>query len=141
MENRGLSSILRKTRNVKKKSIPTKILNDNSESIPDMIIVVYNEKVNVDQIDEVIRVKLKKTNSTEELEKYERLSKIKIEKYKENPTKLLLENYLDICSIFIKIERIKNVKNNFTCKACGQSLEDLKEDSDGVVTCPFLLSI
>ena len=47
-----------------------------------------------------------------------------------------MEDFLDICSIYIRIERIKNIDYTFRCKGCKRSLEDLKEDSDGIVTCP-----
>lgn len=136
MENKVLSQILKKSRHVVKKNIPTKILGENSKDIPDMIMVIYDQKINVDQIDEVIKVRLKKKKMDKELNKYLKFSGSKINNYKSNKTKLLLEEYLDFCSSYIKVERIKNVKNIFTCIACGRNLEDLKEDSDGVITCP-----
>lgn len=71
-----------------------------------------------------------------ELKRYEECSIPKINKYKANKNKELLEDYLDLCSSYIKVERIKTVKNNFKCVACGRDLEDLKEDCDGIVTCP-----
>lgn len=60
MENKALSEILRKSKHVVKKKIPTKILGENSEHIPDMIMVIYDQKINVDQIDEVVKCKLTK---------------------------------------------------------------------------------
>ena len=136
MENKALSEILKKTKHVVKKTIPTKILGENSDQIPDMIMVIYDQKINVDQIDEVIKFKLKKKNMIKDLKKYEEFSTEKINKYKCNKNKESLEDYLDLCSSYIKVERIKTVKNNFKCAACGRDLEDLKEDSDGIVTCP-----
>ncbi len=137
MENRGLKDILKKTKKVHRNVIPTKILDDNSDNIPEVIIVRYKEKINVDQIDEVIRFKLKKLNLEESLEKYLESSSEKISIYKQFPTKINLENYLDVCSIYIRVERIKNITYTFKCKACDNNLEDLKEDSEGVVTCPI----
>ena len=63
MENKGLKGILKKSRKVIKYKVPTRILDDTSENIPDVIVVVYKEKINVDQIDEVIKFKLKKINN------------------------------------------------------------------------------
>ncbi len=136
MENKGLQSILKKSKKVYEKKIPTKILDDTSENIPEVIIVKYKEKINVDQIDEVIRFKLKKIDRYELLEEYSQISNEKIKRYKNNLTKQNLEDYLDICSRYIRVERIKNITYTFDCKGCGRSLEDLKEDSEGVVTCP-----
>ena len=136
MENRGLHGILQKSKKLVKNKIPTKILNDNCEDIPDVIIVSYKEKINIDQIDEVIRFKLNKTNNIDDLQKYINCSKNKMENYKLNPSKKLLEEFLDVCSIYIRIERIKNIDYTFRCKGCQRNLEDLKEDSEGIVTCP-----
>ena len=137
MENKGLHGILRKSRRVIKKNIPKKILDDKCENIPEVIVVVYKQKINVDQIDEVIKFKLKKLNHLDLLEEYIDTSGYFIEKYKEIPTKENLENYLDICSIYIRVERIKNISYTFKCKACDNNLENLKEDSEGIVTCPI----
>jgi len=136
MENRGLQDILQKSRKIVKNKIPTKILNDNCEDIPEVIIVSYKQKINIDQIDEVIKFKLNKTKKISSLERYIDISEDKIENYKKNPTKEMLEEFLDICSTYIRIERIKNIDYTFKCKGCKRSLEDLKEDSDGIVTCP-----
>ena len=137
MENKGLSEILKKSRCIVKKNIPTKILNEESEYIPDMIMVVYDQKINVDLIDEVIKFKLKKKKMTDQLERYKELSFDKIKRYKENKNKNLLEDYLDLCSSYIRVERIKNIKNIFKCKGCDSNLEDLKEDCEGELICPF----
>ena len=136
MENRGLQGILKKSKKVYEKKIPTRILDDTSENIPEVIIVKYRERINVDQIDEVIRFKLKKLKKIDLLQQYSETSLEKILMYKNFPTKENLEDYLDICSIYIRIERIKNIDYIFNCKGCNNSLENLKEDSEGVVTCP-----
>jgi hypothetical protein len=135
MENKGLKDILKKQKNVVKNNIPKKILNENLDNIPELIMVVYNQKINIDQIDEVVIFRLKKLKLEEDLKSYSEISKEKIRLYKEHQNKYYLENYLDLCSRYIRVERIKNVKNNFKCQACDKSLEDLKEDSDGVVVC------
>lgn len=136
MENRGLRGILKKSRKIIKQDIPKKILDDNSDNIPEVIIVKYKQKINVDQIDEVIRFKLKKLEQFDLLEDYSKRSSQKIQTYKDLPTKENLEDYLDICSTYIRVERIKNISYTFNCKGCGRNLEDLKEDSEGIVTCP-----
>lgn len=136
MENRGLQGILKKSKKVYEKKIPTRILDDTSENIPEVIIVKYREKINVDQIDEVIRFKLNKLKKIDLLQQYSETSLEKILMYKNFPTKENLEDYLDICSIYIRIERIKNIDYIFNCKGCDNSLDNLKEDSEGVVTCP-----
>lgn len=135
MENRGLTDILKKSKTIVKKNIPKKILNEETDTVPEVIVAIYNQKINVDQIDEVVKCRLKKLKLEKDLTKYLNISKEKIERYKNNENKYYLEDYLDLCSQYIRVERIKNIKNNFKCKACGQDLEDLKEDCDGVVTC------
>ena len=135
MDNRGLNDILRKSKKVIRRENPKSILNDNSDDIPEVIIVIYDRKVNLNQIDEVVRFKLKKLNDTESLLKYDYSSRKIIEKYKQDPCKGHLEDFLDLCSIYIRIERIKTVKYEFRCKGCNNNLEDLKEDFEGVVTC------
>lgn len=136
MENKGLKGILRKSRKINKQQIPTKILDDNSQNIPEVIVVVYKQKINVDQIDEVIKFKLKKIKKIDLLEKYIKESLDLIKTYKSSSTKENLENYLDLCSSYIRVERIKNISYTFKCKGCGNSLENLKEDAEGIVTCP-----
>ena len=135
MDSKGLSDILKKCKKTVKKQIPTAILNENSEDIPDVIIVIYNTKVNLNQIDQVVKFRLRKLNDLESLEKYSNSSIEIIERYINIPRKEYLEDFLDLCSTYIRVERIKNVKYEFRCKGCNGSLEDLKEDSDGIVTC------
>ena len=74
MENRGLQGILKKSKKVYEKKIPTRILDDTSENIPEVIIVKYREKINVDQIDEVIRFKLNKLKKIDLLQQYSETS-------------------------------------------------------------------
>lgn len=135
MDNRGLSDILKKSKKIIKKEIPKSILNDSTEDIPEVIIVIYDSKVNLDQIDQVVKFKLKKIKDNFSMEKYSVKSKQLSEIYEKDPCKENLENFLDLCSRYIRIERIKNVKYQFMCKGCGNSLEGLKEDSEGIVTC------
>ena len=76
-------------------------------------------------------------NKLEELDKFLEEEKIYRELYETNQDKTSLELYLDTCSKYIRIERIKNITNNFVCRGCENNLEDCKEDCEGTVICPI----
>ena len=135
MEN-GLKDILRKKNKTEKSWIPEKIFSDKLENIPDIIRVIYKDKVNVNQIDEIIKFKLKKLNEIERLNRYQVETTEIINTYNMNKEKIYLEHFLDLCEKYIKIERIRNFSSSFTCKGCHQSLDNLKEDREGIIICP-----
>jgi transposase-like protein len=134
MEN-GLRNILRKKEKNTRKEIPNRIINDNMSEIPDKIRVIYENKINIQHIKEVITHRLKMLKDFENLkiflQKELEFSKI----YNEHKSKDASELYLDFCSKYIIIERIKNISNEFKCKGCGVNLEDLNEEREGFLVC------
>ena len=134
MEN-GLKNILRKKEKNIRKEIPNRIINDNMSEIPDKIRVIYENKINTQHIKEVITHRLKMLGDSENLniflEKEIKFSEI-YDKYK---SKDASELYLDFCSKYILIERIKNISTEFKCKGCGVNLEDLNEEREGFLVC------
>lgn len=134
MDNKVITNILKKQKKVLNFKIPKNILPDNSD-IPETIRVTYDNKLNVEQIDEIVKFKLKKTNRDYDLTNYISQSVVKIRDYLNNPTKILLEDYLDLCSKYIRIERIKKIKNVFKCKCCQEDLKQELENEEGTVVC------
>lgn len=135
MEN-GLKSILRRKEKSERKKIPSKIINDDLEEIPDKIRVIYESKINISHIKEIIIHRLKKLNEIQKLETFLQEEIKYSDFYNQNKCKETSELYLDLCSRYIRIERIKNISNEFNCKGCGTSLEDLKEEKEGIIICP-----
>jgi len=68
MEN-GLRNILRKKEKNTRKEIPNRIINDNMSEIPDKIRVIYENKINIQHIKEVITHRLKMLKDFENLKK------------------------------------------------------------------------
>ena len=134
MEN-GLKSILRKKEKNVRKEIPKKIINDDLEEIPEKIRVIYENKINTLHIKEIIIHRLKKTKQLEKLETFISEEKKYSEIYHEKKCKDTSELYLDLCSKYIRIERIKNISTEFKCKGCGIPLENLSEEKEGVLIC------
>ena len=134
MENKAICDILGKTKKVSNIKLPKKILTDDS-GVPEIIKVTYDDKLNVEYIDEIVQFKLRKIKKKDLLENYLKNSEKRIKNYILNPSKKSLEEYLDICSKYIRIERIKNIKNVFKCKCCGKKLDEMEENSEGIVVC------
>lgn len=134
MEN-GLKSILRKKEKAIRKEIPKKIINDDFQEIPDKIRVIYENKINTGHLKEIIIHRLKKLNEVKKLETFISEEKKYSEIYLKEKCKDTAELYLDLCSKYIRIERIKNISTEFKCKGCGIKLDDLKEEREGVLIC------
>tara|TARA_R110002126_G_scaffold61680_5_gene159385 strand:- start:849 stop:1874 length:1026 start_codon:yes stop_codon:yes gene_type:complete len=134
MEN-GLKSILRKKERTIRKEIPKKIINDDFEEIPDKIRVIYENKINTEHLKEIIIHRLKKLNEVKKLETFISEEKKYSEIYHKEKCKDTAELYLDLCSKYVRIERIKNISTEFKCKGCGVKLDDLKEEREGVLIC------
>ena len=134
MEN-GLKNILKKKNKVERKNIPQKIINDDFVEIPDKIRVVFCDTININHIKEIIVHRLKKLNNHDKLNKFLQDEKRYADYYNEHKNKDASELYLDLCNKYIKIERIKNINNEFNCKGCGKDLGDLKEESEGILIC------
>ena len=135
MEN-GLKDILRKKKKTQRKNIPTNIFGTNFTEIPDTIRIIYKEKVNLDQVNQIVEYRLKKLGETERLEKFSKDSRYYLEKYLETQELDALETYLDIAGRYIRIERMSNLPDIFLCKGCNISLESLKVDREGILICP-----
>ena len=98
MENNSLNSILRKKNKPQRKDIPGDFLND-SNSIPETIKVYYKQKINVQQINKVIKGKLEKLKDFELLEKYNKeISDINIKYENIKEQSEFSEIFLDIAS-------------------------------------------
>ena len=136
MENDSLRSILRKKKRTVVKKIPDKIYNDSIKEIPSVIRVKYKNSVNLDQIDQTIKFKLEKLGDREQYTKYIKNSKKYIELFNSSGDVRDLEDYLDFCTKFIRIERIKTIDNRFLCKGCKASLDEEESLVDGIITCP-----
>jgi len=135
MENDSLRSILRKKKRNIVKKIPEKIYNDNIKEIPGVIRVKYKNSVNVDQIDQTIKFKLEKIGDREMYQKYIENSKNYIINFNDSGEVSDLENYLDFCTKFIRIERIKTIDNRFLCKGCKENLDDEESSIEGIIIC------
>lgn len=135
MENNSLNSILRKKNKPQRKDIPGDFLND-SNSIPETIKVYYKQKINFQQINKVIKVKLEKLKDFELLEKYNKeISDINIKYETIKEQSEFSEIFLDIASKYIKIERIKKIDKIFLCKGCNNRLENFSEEKEGFLIC------
>ena len=134
MEN-GLKSILRKKEKINRKEIPNRIINDDMPEIPDKIRVIYENKINTKHIREVIIHRLKKLQKNDRLQIFLQEEPKFKEYYQSNICKETTEIYLDFCSKFIMIERIKNISHEFKCKGCGINLDELNEEKEGFVIC------
>ena len=134
MEN-GLKNILRKKEKNNRKDIPSRIIDDDMPEIPDKIRVIYENKINTSHIKEVIVHRLKRLNKEDRLKLFLEKENEFNNLYNSDKTKETAEIYLDFCSKFIMIERIKNISNEFKCKGCGVSLEDLHEEREGFLIC------
>lgn len=135
MEN-GLKDILRKKKKHERKNIPTNIFDPNFTEIPDTIRVIYKEKVNLDQVNQIVEYRLRRLGQLEKLEKFSRDSKFYFDEYSKNQNLDDLETYLDIAGRYIRIERMSNLPDIFLCKGCKISLESLKVDREGILVCP-----
>ena len=133
---RGLRSILRKRQKNSRLQIPEEFFNED-DSIPEVIKIYYKKNINLKQIDKIINVKLKKLNKLGTLEKYKNEAKEILESYNNDMSLQILENYLDIASKYIRIERIKTLENFFVCKGCNQKLENVTEEKEGFIVCQF----
>ena len=131
-----LASILKRKSKNTRAEIPKKIFTESTEEIPETIKVVYKEKINTSQIDEVVKFRLKRLKQNIKLENYIKETKDILEFYKEEKNINVLESYLDICSKYISIERIKNIDKKFKCKGCGLDLQSFQEEEEGMVICP-----
>ena len=134
MEN-GLKSILRRKEKTERKKIPEKIINDDIEDIPEKIRVIYESKINIKHIKEVIVHRLKRLDLEDRLQNFLAEEKKYSEFYQKHISKDASELYLDFCSKYIRIERIKNISNEFNCKGCGVSLEEFTEEKEGTIIC------
>lgn len=133
---KGLKDILKRKVKYERKEIPNKIFGDESGDIPEKIRIIYKKKINTKHIKEIIEYKLKKLEKAEELKNFLEEEKLYREMYEEYNDKTCLELYLDTCSKYIKIERIKNITNKFLCRGCEFNLEESKKDCEGTVICP-----
>ncbi len=86
MENKAITNILKKTKKVSNIKLPKKILTDDSD-IPEIIRVTYDNKLNVDYIDEIVQFKLEKTGNKDLLKIYISTTKEKINNYLQDPSK------------------------------------------------------
>ena len=170
------NDILRFKKREKKDNVPKKIFFTDKQEIPGRIVVYLNDKVNLEQLDRVIKykftklktdisknykklenLKLKINDNLIQSEKLDILNKIKdeeefiekivnevdLKKYiyeskkfleRENNLKNSLE-YLEIAKNYVNIETIKKIENSVNCVGCGESLEDIEEDKEGMFTC------
>lgn len=71
-----------------------------------------------------------------QLNKYITETEYLIKSYKVNKDINIAEVYLNLANKYIKIEKIKQVKNNLTCRACDYELGNLIEERDGFFICP-----
>ena len=132
-----LYSILRKRTKNKRIEIPKNDFYSRDEEIPDTIKVIYTNKIDTEQINKIIISKLTKIEKIKDKEKYHRETEniICLLTGDEKNNVYLIEKYLDICSRYIRLERIKHVTNKFLCKGCSVELENITEDIDGHVVC------
>lgn len=135
MENNNLHNILRKKTRTQRKNIPGEFINEE-DSIPEIIKVYYKQKINFKQINKVVLVKLEKLKEFKQLEKYNKEINKLLDSYEGLETTVeFSEDFLDIASKYIKIERIKTLDSIFLCKGCGNKLENVSEEKEGYLVC------
>ena len=123
----------------KRLEIPTNILANNREDIPDRIIIKYKDFIDVKKLDEIINHKyevLKRKNEDVSLyDEYLENSKNLIYNYLELKDKYSLQKYLDLCNKYIKIDCIKQIDSSLRCKGCDKILDHEEENEDNIYIC------
>lgn len=171
--------VLKRKKKEDRQKLPSNIFAGNTNSIPEKIIVYFNDSVDIKTIDQTIRFKYQKLKeSIPSLEEEMRLletkkkqlvfisdindielkikkrlelinnikNNIDITKYNSQTCEILksdfkedkniINEYIEIAKNYISIEVIKKIKSINTCSVCGEDIENLKEDRDGLIFCP-----
>lgn len=113
-------------------------LEKNTKDIPSQIIIRYDEFIEIDKIDEIIKHKYKVLDKlgydNEEYNLYMELSVDYIKEYNQKKDDYSLQKYLDMCTQFINIKCIQNKKNIKCCVGCDEVI--VEEDFDETYICP-----
>lgn len=119
--------------------IPKNILANNQNDIPNHVIIKYKNKIDIDKLDQIIKHKyhvMKRKNlDISHFDLYFDKHKNIIDNYKTTENSLFLQEFLDICNIYIKIECIKQIESIVRCKGCNKDLESDEETDDNIYTC------
>jgi len=119
--------------------IPKNILANNQNDIPKHVVIKYKDKIDVDKLDQIVKHKYnvmkKKNMEIEYFEKYFSNYKQILDRYKKTNNILILQEYLDLCSNYVKIECIKQLDLITRCKGCSKELESDEESDDNIYTC------
>jgi len=119
--------------------IPKNILANNQDDIPQHVIIKYKDKIDVDKLDQIIRhkryVMKRKNMDIKHFDEYLNISPQILEEYKETDDSFALQQFLDLCSIYIKLECIKQLDLVVRCKGCSKELDSDEESEDNIYTC------
>ena len=119
--------------------IPKNILANNQDDIPNHVVIKYKNKIDVDKLDQVIKHKknvMKRKNMDiscfdEYFDNYQYI----LDKYELTDNDIYLQDFLDLCNKYVKIECIKQIELMVRCKGCDKKLESDEETDDNIYTC------
>lgn len=119
--------------------IPKNILANNQNDIPKHVVIKYKDKIDVDKLDQIIKHKYnvmkRKGLEVKEFDSYFDNSKDLMNYYKITEDMMYLQEFLDLCNNYIKIECIKQLDFAIKCKGCNKELEPDEETDDNIYTC------
>jgi len=119
--------------------IPKNILANNQDDIPKHVVIKYKDKIDVEKLDQIVKHKYgvmkRKRMSVSSFDEYFSNYKSILDEYRDTDNMLVLQRYLDLCSIYVKIECIKQIDIAVRCKGCSKELESDEESEDNIYTC------
>ena len=119
--------------------IPKNILANNQDDIPNHVVIKYKDKIDVDKLDQIVKHKynvLKRKNmDINYFDEYFKKSRHILDNYKNTESGKYLQEFLDLCNKYIKIECIKKIELSIRCKGCSKELEPEEETDDNIYTC------
>lgn len=119
--------------------IPKNILANNQNDIPNHVIIKYSDYIDVSKLDQIVKhkhhVMKRKDMDVSYFEEYFTKSPKILEYYNLTKDKKTLQEYIDLCNMYIKVECIKQIDFAVRCKGCDKELESEEETDDNIYTC------
>lgn len=136
------NNIFKKSKNKKKKiEVPTDIISDNLEDIPNNLIIKYKDKIDVNFVDKVV---FHKKNVLENLgesvkhyDHYIEKSPNLINKYNKTGNIDILQDYINLVGDYINVDCVQVKEENVKCDGCGRIIDENYLENEDSFICEF----
>jgi hypothetical protein len=120
-------------------TIPDDIFASKQNVLPGLIVIRYEKTINLEKIDKTVRHKHKvlvdRGKDVKSYDIYFEKSESLISNYEKDSKAEYLQEYLDLCKNYLKIECIKIAENIIRCKGCNAEMGDDEEDEENIFVC------